>query len=216
MRYALIADIHGKSNHLQRVLKHISQYPIDECICLGDVLEAKVSKHLRSSFQFSSIEQVIDMDPILLHVYEQYRTVIGNQEERVLELIPFEKLPETLQSYLTRLPMEILLNEKALVTHGHTYEWTAFDTDYFHPQIEDWKRNMIFYGHNHQNALFRAVAVKGRWRYERIEIITAAAIPLDPNTRYLVNVGDIKNSSPSWVLYDDEFDCITFHTLTGG
>lgn len=212
MRFAIIADIHGKTDHLNRVFHDISNYKIDECICLGDVFEVKVSKHKAKNIIINSVEQLIDFDPSLLNLLSDIRTVLGNQEERVLELCS-PSMDASLYSLLRELPYEIELNDKALIAHGHQFEWLKFDEEYDHPIVPEWKRPVIFYGHNHQNAIFKIKKETHLKRYERIELKPGEAITLDQENRYLVNVGDIKNSPPNWVLYDEDSNQVTFYTV---
>lgn len=214
MRYGLIADIHGRRNHLELVLEHINTFSdIDEIICLGDVFEVKVSKKQLPNFVFHDIEQVIDIDLKLLELLSGYQLVRGNQEERVLHLVPREKIPAELHPFFLNLPSDIDLPEMARITHGHNFNWVDYPGGYWHPVITKWERPWLFYGHNHQNALFLVREKNGSWYYDRQEIVIGKPLELDPKSCFLINVGDIKRPTPSWVLYDNEEGTVTFYTL---
>ncbi|WP_211749317.1 metallophosphoesterase family protein [Paenibacillus sp. Marseille-Q4541] len=212
MRFAIIADIHGKTDHLNRVFHDILNFSVDECICLGDVFEVKVSKNEAKNMSINSIDEIIDFDSSLLNFIANVRTVLGNQEERMLELYSTD-MEESLYSLLKELPHEIELNDKALIVHGHQFEWLNFDEEYNHPIVPVWKRPLIFYGHNHQNAIFKIGKETNHNKYDRIEMKPGDKITFDMGNRYLINVGDIKNSPPNWVLYDDESNQVTFYTV---
>ncbi|MED4292242.1 metallophosphoesterase [Priestia megaterium] len=215
MRYALFGDIHGQRIHLERVLKHINTFNnIDELICLGDIFEVNVSKHHQRKFVFRDIKQVIDLDFDLLDLLKKYRMINGNQEDRLLDLIPFEKLPSEIRPFLINLPEKIILSEKAQVTHGHNFEWMEYEKGkYYHPIVTKWNRSWLFYGHNHQNALYLVEENNGVLQYNRQNIEIGYPIQLNRDSRYLINVGDIKNPNPSWLLYDDKQGSVTFYKL---
>lgn len=214
MRYAFLADIHGRRQHLERVLAHVQSIPaIDEVICLGDLFEVKVPKRELASFAFRDLAEVVDHDDRLLTLLSGYRAVNGNQEDRLLELCPREALPAELRPFLLGLPAQIDLPEMAVVTHGHQFDWVDCADGYFHPVVTEWQRPWLFYGHNHQNALFRVRQGEEAQEYKRQEITFGQPMALDPQSHYLMNVGDIKRSTPSWVLYDAGEGTVTFYTL---
>ncbi|MGG1228610.1 metallophosphoesterase [Bacillus halotolerans] len=214
MRYAFITDIHGKRNNLEKVLEHIQTFSsIHEIICLGDVFEVKVPKKDLKDFQFQSIEQVLDLDWELIDLLKGIRVIKGNQEERILSLIPEKEIPIDFYNFLTHMPLDIYLTPMVRLTHGHTFDWME-EEDYWRPShIHYWSRPWIFYGHNHQNVLFEVQEKKNHPYYERKRIINGKPITLDAASRYLINIGDMKYDHPSWMLLDTLENQITYNIL---
>lgn len=218
MRYGFFSDIHGMWNNASLVLKQMERYGVDQYLCLGDLFEVKISKRELLDFVFKDVEQVVDLDERLIQIMRDIPTIIGNQEERLLELLPQGSLPQEIHSLFTGLPKEILLSDHAMVHHGHHWLWQNYDEEYYYPIVDEWKRPRMFYGHNHQNALFQ-------WDSEHsgeqgsgsglrfIPIRNREPIHLSQKQRYLINVGDCKQSHPNWVLYDEGQDELIYYTI---
>ncbi|MEC0582934.1 metallophosphoesterase family protein [Bacillus spizizenii] len=214
MRYAFITDIHGKRDNLEKVLEHIQTFSsIHEIICLGDVFEVKVPKKDLKDFQFQCMEQVLDLDWELMNLLKDIRVIKGNQEERILSLIPEKEFPKDFYNFLIHMPLEIHLIPMVRLTHGHTFDWTG-EEDYWRPSnVHYWSSPWIFYGHNHQNVLFEVKEIENNPYYERKSIINGKPITLDSASRYLINIGDMKYDHPSWMLLDTLENQITYNIL---
>ena len=201
MRYAFITDIHGQYDNLQWTLAHIETKNIDEIICLGDIFEIKVKKSVQQSYIYQRIDEVVDIDPQLVNALLPYRCIVGNQEERLLKIVPMQDIPTALFPFLLA-PTHLYLN-CAYLTHGHLFDWINPLGDIWHPLLQKFERPFIIYGHNHANALFK---VDDNHRscsaYKPIEVIYNQPIMLDEHLHYLINVGAIRSKNPSWLLYD--------------
>jgi len=212
MRYALVTDVHGCANHLQSVLSHIAKQPrIDEVFCLGDLFDCKVGKSRLAYFTYRDIWQVVEIDRRLIEWMPATRCIIGNQEERIRELISAEEVPSELAPYL-ETPKTKDLPFGRLV-HGHQFVWHERDEWTWHPLWERLKEHLLFYGHNHQNRLFQ-VNIKGSFAYEDVPITFGKPMELDPVAYHLINVGDVRRATPSWLLYDEDTSTVTFHRLS--
>lgn len=159
------------------------------------------------------MEQVLDLDWKLMNLLKDIRVIKGNQEERILSLIPEKELPIDFYNFLIHMPLEIHLTPMVRLTHGHNFDWTEEEEDYWRPGNVHWNSPWIFYGHNHQNVLFEVKSKENNPYYERKSIINGKPITLDSESRYLINIGDMKYDHPSWMLLDTLENQITYNIL---
>ncbi|SNQ52272.1 putative phosphoesterase [Frankia canadensis] len=122
MRYALIADLHGASKALRRVLAAAARAGVDEVVCLGDYLEAKVPRRLHDPSRHWPLPAVVDPDPQLWSSLAGLRLVLGNQEQRIRDLLRPEQVPAELAAILAA-PERIRLAD-LVGLHGHQIRWT--------------------------------------------------------------------------------------------
>ncbi|CAJ59180.1 MULTISPECIES: metallophosphoesterase [Frankia] len=123
MRYAVLADLHGRPGALRRILAAAAAAGADEIVCLGDYLEAKVPRRLHDPSRFWPLERVVDPDPALWARLAGIRRVLGNQELRIRELLRPEQVPADLAVLLDAPERDRLHGLVGL--HGHQIRWST-------------------------------------------------------------------------------------------
>ncbi|MGF9697806.1 metallophosphoesterase family protein [Paenibacillus sp. MABNR03] len=219
MKIALIGDIHSRFAQAEQVVTKIRTDQTEaEIICMGDVFE--VEKKPVYSADETAIEPMPLSDYVMnsthsfIHTLNTFSGVIGNQEEKLMKLMPSTQIPENIAIFLG-YPREITKGD-LLFIHGHQLSWVERDPDVFHPLIENamLTYRLFFYGHNHDQRLFGVNQVDGEMLYEEIPIQLGSPIPLDKYEKYLINVGDIKSTPSKWAIYCSDADTITFYELS--
>jgi predicted phosphodiesterase len=214
MRHALLADIHSHTGNLIQVMKHIEAESPDEIIILGDCLDCLISKSDVSATGETPVEAVFPYDNALLDLVCPHKKVFGNQELRISALLPDESLDDRVRSIL-HAPETISLPGAAAI-HGHQFDWINYDDITWFPYItlkELHKEKIIFYGHNHQNAMFRLGMEGDSFYYTSEKITSGVVVHLHEMNRYLINVGDVRRKTPSWLLYDSDAQTVQYHIL---
>ncbi|MCK9897920.1 metallophosphoesterase [Frankia sp. AgB32] len=168
MRYAVLADLHGRPKALRRVLAAAADADVDEVVILGDYLEAKVSRRAHDPSRYWPLPAVVDPDPLLWSRLAGLRRVLGNQELRIRELLRPEQVPADLAAVLDAPESDRL--HGLLGLHGHQIRWAVGGTldheagspdldvdkaDLLVPVPEDVPRvPVVVVGHTHQTAVF--------------------------------------------------------------
>ncbi len=177
MRYAVLADLHGRPGALRRILAAAAAAGADEIVCLGDYLEAKVPRRLHDPSRFWPLERVVDPDPALWARLAGIRRVLGNQELRIHELLRPEQVPADLAALLDAPERDRLHGLVGL--HGHQIRWSTGRAqpadgpgepvgtaahgvmdgrDLLVPVAADVPRvPVVVVGHTHQEAMFEIV-----------------------------------------------------------
>lgn len=225
MEYVLIGDIHSQFQHVEPILAKYRNRPIDafRIVTMGDIFEVS------SNFEYGAqgarpLEQIADrvMDPIV-QALARYEGIVGNQEAKFIkhmQLRQRRELPPGVGSILAFPP--IIAKGDLCFIHGHQLPWAELHPDVFHPLLDASLMNyrVIFYGHNHDQRLFTVeTAAEGtehehRHRYIELPFLHREPIRLDRNRRYLINVGDVKSTSPKWATYAPSEHTVTFHQLS--
>ncbi|UTR15948.1 metallophosphatase family protein [Salipaludibacillus sp. LMS25] len=215
MIYFFISDIHNNYKNLVKVITEIKASTTEsfKLICLGDIFEVKVSKKKIDSFFFDTIDEVINDGSQLVKKLKATDLIRGNQEERLYTLVPPNKLPSYLKKVYSQLKEQIQMDDKFKAIHGHQYTWSRYDDFSHHPLIEFDEHPILFYGHSHENNLFRAILSKENISYHKndIEFDKPYRLVQNLNVKYLINVGSLKDSEINWVKYDSENRLVTFY-----
>ncbi|OHV45077.1 metallophosphoesterase [Parafrankia soli] len=161
MRYAVMADLHGKRKALRRVLAAADEVGVDEVVCLGDYLEAKVPMRRHDPGRFWPLDEVVDPDPKLWAELADLRRILGNQEERIRDLLAPEQVPELLAPLLSGVSMTHV--DCAVGMHGHQIGWDVDPgSGSFVPRARDVPAvPLVLVGHTHHRAVFEI-----RWSAE--------------------------------------------------
>lgn len=192
MRYALLADLHSSYADTLAVLKNIKEIAPDaEIVGLGDLHECHIGKKRARRYAFDELERIVTLDPDFLALLT-FPSLLGNQEERILSIVPPGASP-----YLDRLrlfPREKRLGD-ALLIHGDELEW-GYD---WYPNTSRYDAPILFFGHSHMRGLYR----KGK------KLEAPLDLPISLKKHYAVNVGPVVFER-EWLLYDPERRTITF------
>ncbi|MFE0461430.1 metallophosphoesterase [Kitasatospora sp. NPDC058965] len=212
MRYALFADVHGDTAALAAVLRAAARCRPDAVLGLGDLLECKVSKR-DTGFVLRHPDQVVDVDPDLLRLLGPVRLLRGNQEERISALVPAERLPPGLRPLLTAPQWH--RSAAAWYCHGHQLPWSQPEPGRFVPLAAEFGPPLLVHGHHHRDSLLRLPERCRHWECtEVVPIEHGRPVRLDPDRRYLVNLGPARGPEPSWVELDERAGTVVHHRTT--
>ncbi|WP_139490142.1 metallophosphoesterase family protein [Brevibacillus dissolubilis] len=206
MRLGILSDIHGHRKHLKLVKKAMQQHRVDHIYCLGDIFECKISKkRMSAAEQFTFADSVVDNDPKLYKHLHQMSCIIGNQEERIRQLLPLCEFDGEMTHYLTLPPVIETLD--ARLEHGHTFlneqDWRPYPTQMH--------KHLLFYGHTHESGIYQMNMENDRWIPTPIDFTYGTPVQLSPDIYYAINVGAIVNTRPEWLLYEESSCQITFY-----
>lgn len=183
MIYGFITDVHGDLAGLQNALKAL--YEADRLVFLGDVTGGQ------------QVEECLT----LLRSHPDLLAVPGNHDWWDFELL---ELPPDSQAYLRGLPLQIEI-EDWLVLHSDYVIERDFPSFSYIRNESDARRafsrfpqSVTFFGHTHLSQVHR-LRQDGSIEFFRAE--EQPEFPLDPNSRYLINVG---MASQAAVLFDSE------------
>ena len=129
-----------------------------------------------------------------------FRSLIPAEEENFIKTILWNS-KESIELKTARL------------VHGHNFNWLNPQAMVWYPEFTKLPDKNIIYGHNHQNAIFEVKITMNKIFYIPIEIIYGMPIYLNNKSKYLINVGDIKNPYPSWMLYDENEMTLIYNRL---
>jgi len=214
MRYAIIADIHSNLPALQAVLSDIEKYGVDEIVCAGDVVGY-------GPFPNECIEIV---EKTVAH------TVMGNHDCAILDTTELkyfntyarEAIEWTLQvlipksvQFLSSLGMIKILQDFTLVHSSPSSpgEWLyIFSLTEARKNFEHFRTPICFIGHSHIPTIFCH-------RNERCWVVRNTDIAIEPDTRYIINVGSVgqpRDADPraSYGIYNTETQNFTLHRVS--
>lgn len=209
MRYALIADLHGKMDSFERIREAAVESSVDAMYFLGDYLDSKVSKREHDPAVRWDPDRVVDFDPMLWKQLGAHVLVRGNQEERIAELLRRDQVPPQLAQLLSR-PSRVR-GDELLMVHGHQFDWARVG-DHWLPGAADlvsFDRPVVCYGHSHERLAAR-LAGPDPGDAELIPVGTGEAVRLVPGERYVFNLGAARERRGHWLLYDSAERTATF------
>ncbi len=209
MIIAIISDIHGNLEALEKALELIDQVEVDEVLCLGDVVGYGADPN-------ECIDRVRSRCSVVL---------LGNHDAAAVGLTSVEyfntharraafwtrdRLTEENTEYIRSLPLEHR-TDYFLAVHASPHEMEEWHyvtnqgvADDAFAEFED---PVCFIGHSHVPILFREGGARG-------ERLTEGTITLPEKTRSIVNVGSVgqprdNDSRLSFGVYDSEKRTVT-------
>ncbi|WP_169952733.1 ATP-grasp domain-containing protein [Microbispora sp. H11081] len=209
MRYALVADLHGRGDRLEPIARAAAGHGA-RLVLLGDYLDAKVSK--RDAAVWRPAAELVDHDgplwDLLAGRAAEGGLLLGNQEERIRDALADPGGPGAASLRPLLSAPARLRAGRALLVHGHEFDWFRVEGGVWAPKaaapVDD---EVTFYGHSHQPALIRLTTSPGVLTYEVLRAVEGVAVPVDG--AHLVNVGPAKDGH--WLLYDEEEGTVAFH-----
>jgi|GEM_PF-3393612 len=153
MRYAVVADLHGRRKAWRAVRAAAAAHAVDRVVCLGDYLEAKVSRRRHDPARRWSLDQVVRLDEELWRELAGLELIAGNQEVRIRELLAPADIPPALAPLLAAPRRRVL--GAALCLHGDQLGWDWVG-ERLRPVPAGVPRvPLLFTGHTHQTLLAR-------------------------------------------------------------
>jgi predicted phosphodiesterase len=235
MRYAIVADVHGRRRAWRAVLADVASRSVDRVVCLGDYLEAKVPRRRHDPSRRWELASVVRPDPDLWRELARAELVLGNQETRIRELLRPEETPAELAPLLAA-PRRRRLGA-ALCLHGDQLAWEDRSDGLFWPLPESVPRvPLMMTGHTHQTLVVDIGWPAGSMTRRDVRADEPLAVPRGPAdaaggadepaaggadaaggaegvpaaSTLLINVGAAREKPSHWLLYDDAAASVTF------
>ncbi|MGF7235418.1 MAG: metallophosphoesterase [Frankia sp.] len=228
MKYAIIADLHGRRGAWRRVRQAAGRAGADRLLLLGDYLEAKVPRRLHDPAVHWPIEEVVRPDERLWAELADAELVLGNQELRIHELLHPEQVPAALAPLLAAPRAGTVGVARA--EHGDRIRWSEAPDGILEPRLDGVFRSpMLLVGHTHQTLLLDVTGTStlpvsetstpagasglpnpARPVIRRLPITVDRPVPVRPDAHLLVNVGQARGRPSHWLLYDTGPSEITF------
>lgn len=237
MRYAVLADLHGRRKSWRRVRAAAAAAGVDRMVILGDYLEAEVPWRRHDPTRRHDPDTVVKHDPELWQALaSEAELVLGNQEWRIRDLLRPDQVPASLAPLLAA-PERTTLGT-ATGIHGHQLRWheppsreragrpsTGLEPD---PTTLPPAERLLFAGHSHHAQVIEVtwVHAAGGPRPESLRPIPAPpgkpmdvspfSEPLRPEdvpgrwSTLFVNLGPAVGKPSHWLVYDDTRQEITF------
>lgn len=204
MRYAIVSDIHGNLESLQRALSMID--PSDRLFCLGDIVGYGPNPNECVQLIRERAEQTVlgnhDVAAVDNFGIEYFNPAARKAIEWTQGVIAAENV-----AWLNGLSYEIRQPEYLLV-HGapvHYFEY-LLDNRRAKAAFERTDAQLIFVGHTHI-AEYYALERNGSITHAHMQ--QGGELVLDPERRYIIDVGSIGqprdlNPQPCFVFYEPE------------
>ncbi len=215
MRYAILSDIHANKQAWEVFLSDIAGQSVDSVICLGDVIGyGPMPQAVLDGVREKSAALVLGNHDAA--VCGRLDSSIFNDHARMVIDWTRERLEDFDLEFLQEVPLAVEAGEDVLFVHAESIEPGRFDyiSDEFTAEanLAACKHRLIFCGHTHMPCVF---AQNG----DGVEKIAEGEIQLEPDKRYLVNVGSAGEPRLAddlrgrYVIYDTEADTLTYRPL---
>jgi diadenosine tetraphosphatase ApaH/serine/threonine PP2A family protein phosphatase len=213
MRYAVVSDIHGNIEALDAVLERAGAGT--RLLCLGDVVgygpspnECVARLRERGAETVLGNHDVAAIDNFGLQYFNPAAREAIEWTQGVLLADHVHWLSEL--SYEIRRPAYLLVHGAPVTYFAYILDKAAAATAFAGTDAP-----LIFVGHTHI-AEYYAQRVDGAIEHRHMQ--QAGALQLEPDTRYLINVGSVGqprdlNPEASFALYDDEARTITWERV---
>jgi predicted phosphodiesterase len=210
VRFAIVADLHGKRGAWRRVTVDAARAGADRVVCLGDYLEAKVPWRLHDPAVRRSLDEVVRPDERLWTQLAGADLVLGNQEWRVRDLLAPDQVPDALAPLLAA--PETATVGVARAEHGHRIRWSHGPDGLYLPLLDGlFEQPLLLVGHTHQTLLLDVSA--GTPAARRLPVTVGRPVPIRPGAHLFANVGAARGHPSHWLLYDLDRAEITFREV---
>ena len=188
MRYAVICDVHSNLEALEAVLAEIKRQGVDRIVHLGDIVGYNVNPN--------ECIDIIRSEGISCIMGNHDAAACGlddplwfNSAAKEAIIWTRSRLSSENRKYLSRLPEQLVLEERILLSHGSPENRDNYILDWMDAMrqfgvMEGMSVGIAFFGHSHLPALF---AYRG-FNHDREQ---TGMHNLDRNNLYLVNFGGL-------------------------
>ncbi len=205
MKYAIISDIHGNLEALQKVLLEIRSYrDIDKVVCLGDIVGYGADPQ-------RCIDLTRGISDIIVAGNHDYAAVgktdvnLFNPVAREAALWTGEVLKFDYINFLKNLPL-VCTSENIHFAHSSLHnpgQWRyllSIPDTYIDFQIME--KDILFVGHSHIPVIFENMN-------DEVRVMTDFEVQLDQDAKYIINPGSIgqpRDYDPraSFAIFDSE------------
>lgn len=204
MRYAIISDIHGNLEALQRVLAEIQTQKVDEILCLGDVIGYGPNPN-------ECVDIIRETARICLAGNHDYAPLgkldisYFNQWARSAIEWTAEELTPSSRDFLLSLPLKEVVDGFTIVhsTPLHPNEWNYITTlDEAEENYAAFDEELCFIGHSH----VPLIVIQNE--DGKCDVENDSRLQLVGGNRYIINVGSVGqprdfNPRAAYSIYDD-------------
>ena len=212
MKYIIFSDVHSNLEAIEAFCAVLKPIHYDKTVCLGDIVGYNADPNL-------AVEWVRDEVDLVLAGNHDYavlnKTDVSYFNSAAYRACAWTRkvLRTTNKEFLDTLPVEKKEDEIHWV-HSSPFEptnWHYVSTvqaaeknfDYF-------EQTVCFLGHSHLPGIFE------KKKNDETYSITPSKLELDPESRYIINVGSLGqprdgNPNPSFVFYDSLNHIVEFH-----
>ncbi|QUH21894.1 metallophosphoesterase family protein [Alkaliphilus sp. B6464] len=223
MRIGFISDVHGNLEALTSVLEILKNKNIDRINGLGDFVGYMVNPNECVSLvkQFKCVMgnhdcASFDVDQILSFNTRAKEAMEWTRNELTKENIAFLKsLPDN----------KIYIEEDYSIAHGALNDRFKYIEDEMYARInlKLLETQVLFVGHTHIPVIWKGVKKyynhlphNYRYQVEEIDVYDKMTFKLNPEEKYIINVGSIgqprdNNNLGSFVIFDTEKKVVEFH-----
>ncbi|MDD3374658.1 MAG: metallophosphoesterase family protein [Candidatus Omnitrophica bacterium] len=202
MRYAIFSDIHGNLEALNAVLKDLQGQQIDDYFCCGDIVGygADPSKCIQRIQEIKAANVAGNHDWAVAQKSQSTRL---NAFARESILWTIGMISDEEKKFLSESNL-VLKNDDFVLVHGtlNNPEMFHYLLSLFHVQLTFslLDRLVCFVGHSHVQEVFVE-------KEDTVDRIDSYSIDLDPECRYLVNVGSVgqprdRHPDAAYCVYD--------------
>jgi predicted phosphodiesterase len=214
MKYAIVSDIHANLQAWKAVLLDIRSFNLDQIICLGDIVGYGPNPAEVLQSVYENIDHFVlgNHDAVICGKLEP---TLFNENAREIILWTQDNLSPDAMKFLKTLPLSLHGNSFRCA-HGDFGEPAAFnyviDPEDALPSWQTVDEQLLFIGHTHQPAIF----LLGESRIPRR--IDAQDFELEPEKRYLVNVGSVGQprdgqARSSYCIFDTEDNSVCWRLV---
>ena len=161
--YAVLSDIHGNMNALEKVIEDMKQYVIDGCILLGDLIDYG----MQSNEVVNHIENSLDVDiicniwgnherAIMLNDYTRFSSSRGIESAKHTAKVLNDNTRKYLISSMIKEGIKEFMigNKRCLAVHGSLEDnyWKSISPDNVRGDYSSY--DIVFSGHSHYSHFF--------------------------------------------------------------
>ncbi len=215
MKYIIFSDIHSNLEAIEAFCRVVESIEHDKKVCLGDI----VGYNADPNFSVDWVRKEADLILAGNHDYAVLKkTDISYFNSAAIQACVWTRsvLSELNREFLDTLPVEKVEGDICWV-HSSPFEPTKWHYVSVESKAEEnfnhFSQAICFLGHSHLPRIFEKDESGEIYSHE------ASRLELDPNSRYIINVGSLGqprdgNSDPAFVAYDSSSQIVEFHRFS--